>query len=155
MGEYLKRPRGYEAGAAMKRQLARVLGKGGVEIGMVLSRWYTNEVSGYRSAGLNLPAVGERVSPAGRRAIRAAVKPLLTLGERYDFALMAAGWAGEIAAYCHLLSWWGKAVARLCEGGARDIAPAAIRPPPGYGYALPASLLDYLERLFAATTRGR
>jgi hyaluronoglucosaminidase len=155
MGEYFKNPRHYEAAAAMKKHLAALLGEPGRELGMILSTWFTNEISGYMSSAQNLPPISETLRPATRRAIRAAVRSLLRLRDAVDFAPLPPEWAGELVGYCHLLGWWANAVTSLCDAGRATIPETAIQPPRGYGYSLPGSLLDYLQKLSNAARRSR
>ena len=110
MGAYFANPRRYDPAAAMKTQLVRCLGPGAAKPGLTLSKWYTNEISGYVSSAINLPDLERLGGPAGTRnktlrLIKQAVAPTLNFADIADFTPMPPEYAGHLSTYCHMLKW--------------------------------------------------
>jgi hyaluronoglucosaminidase len=161
VGDYFRDPKGFRAKRSQRKYLVEELGEAGGKVGVLLAKWYTNEMSKYVSSAMNLPALPEsgRPSTALLKEIRRVVKPLMTVADRMDVAPLSPEWAGEIAAYAHTLQWWGATVDMVCEAGLKgdgkerrpELGNKVVQPK-GYGERLPGSLVGYLAKLFERVT---
>lgn len=165
LGEYLANPRKYNPRKAMDRSLAASLGKDGAVVGRILSKWFTNEWTGYMSSDENLPDLKKSLSGTKiqrirfLRQVKKEMSPMLLLKEKFDNTIMPPDWACHLDSYVRLLSAWACAMNSLCDAALvkTPVAPEQARSARnvlaelrGASNRMPDSLLDYLEEMGTA-----